>query len=449
MNTFDFKNKKVLVMGLGLHGGGLESVRWLYKQGAKITVTDLKTKKELAPALKKLKRLRNINYHLGGHQKSDFLNCDLVLKGPGVPADSEYLKIALEHRIPVITDIHIFLGYVPENVKIIGVTGTKGKSTSATLIAKVLGQKYRTHLAGNIRKSVLEILPKIKSGDFVVLELSSFQLEDITDLKYRFPVAVLTSLFPDHLNRHGTFAAYRKAKEVIFKYQNKSDLLVANGDDKNARKSAWSARGRIIYVMQNEFAKNAARVIGKYFGVPRNKTEQTSANFKGLSGRLEEIHKLKGVIFINDTTATNPGAAVYGINAIHKKYPNKKLVIIAGGYDKKLAVEELAKILTKYASAIVFLPGEASDKIRAKLPRLFSSIPPLFERGGILPKRRINVVQAKNMPEAVRVAYQLAMSIMGPNGVIVLLSPGAASFGLFKHEFDRGDKFNEAVRRLK
>src|SRR3989344_4663494 len=174
----EFVNKKVLVMGLGLHGGGVEVVKWLYKQGTKITVTDLKTRKELAPSLKELQDCRGLIYRLGGHHKPDFSNCDLIIKGPGVPADSYYLKIARKNKIPVITDIHIFLANLPANVKIIGVTGTKGKSTAATLIARVLGAKYRTHLAGNIRKSVLEISPKIKSGDFVVLELSSFQLED-------------------------------------------------------------------------------------------------------------------------------------------------------------------------------------------------------------------------------------------------------------------------------
>lgn len=416
-------------MGLGLHGGGREAAKWFYKQGAKIIVTDLKTKEELAPTLRKLRQFRGIIYHLGGHQKSDFLNCDWVLKGPGVPVDSEYLKIALEHKIPIITDIHIFLAYVPENVKVIGVTGTKGKSTTTTLIAKVLGQKYRTHLAGNIRKSVLEILPKIKSGDFVVLELSSFQLEDIAGLKYRFPVAVLTSLFPDHLNRHKTFANYRKAKEVIFKFQKKDDLLVANGDDKNVRRAAKSASGQVIYVKQNYFAKNVASTIGRYFGVAHEKIKKMLENFKDLSGRLTEVRKLNGVIFINDTTATNPGAAVYGIKATHKKHPNKKLAVIVGGYDKNLPVGKLAEVLGRYADAVVFLPGEASEKIIKKI--------------------KPSGVRVKNMREAVRAAFQFFRHRKSKDGGIVLLSPGAASFGLFKHEFDRGDKFNAAVRHLK
>lgn len=426
MKLFDLKNKKVLVVGLGLHGGGLETVKWLYREGAKITVTDLKTRQELFPSLKKLGNLRGVTYRLGGHKKYDFSNCDFVVKGPGVPVGSEYLKVACKNKIPIITDIHIFLANLAANVKVIGVTGTKGKSTTATLVARVLSQKYQTHLAGNIRKSVLEVLPKIKNGDLAVLELSSFQLEDIAALEYRFPVAILTSLFPDHINRHKTFTDYRKAKEVIFKYQTKDDLLVANGDDKNVRQSARSATGRVIYVRQNDFAKNAATVVGKHFGVPAVKNIKVIKSFKGLPGRLEKIRELNGVIFINDTTATNPGAAIYGIKAVFKKYPSKKLIVIAGGYDKKLSVDQFSKALIKYAFAVVFLPGEASTKIKNQI------------------SKAKNFIQIKDMTRAVKVAYKLVK----PNG-IVLLSPGAASFGLFKHEFDRGDKFVTAVKKLK
>ena len=427
----NFKNKKVLVMGLGLHGGGMGVVRWLYKQRAKITVTDLKTKKELGSSLKKLNNFHGIIYHLGGHIKADFSSAHIVIKGPGVSADSEYLKIAKKNKIPVLTDIHIFLANLPKNVKIIGVTGTKGKSTTATLIAKVLGERYKTHLAGNIRKSVLEILPKVKDGDFVVLELSSFQLEDIVDLKYRFPVAVLTSLFPDHINRHKTFRAYQKAKEIIFKYQDRNDLLVANGDDKNVRQLARSAGGRILYIREKDFAKNTALAIGKYFKVPRVKIKRVTKNFKGLPGRLEKIRELNGVVFINDTTATNPGAAIHGIIETRKKYPKEKypkLVVIAGGYDKGLAVDEFAKVLVREARVVVFLPGEASEKIMNSIEH---------------PK--LKIVKAKNMVGAVKIAYKFAKE----DGGVVPLSPGAASFGLFKHEFDRGDKFNAAVKQLK
>ena len=426
----NFKSKKVLVMGLGLHGGGLETAKWLYKQGAKITVTDLKTRKELAAPFEKLNKFNGIVYRLGGHRGSDFLTCDVVIKGPGVPVDSEYLKIAKKNKIPIITDIHIFLANLPKNVKIVGVTGTKGKSTTATLIAETLEQKYKTHLAGNIRKSVLGILPKIKSGDFVVLELSSFQLEDIANLKYRFPVAVLTSLFPDHLNRHKTFFAYQKAKEIIFKYQIKNDLLVANGDDKSVCRSAKSAKSRVLYVKEKDFAKNAAGAVGKYFKIPSNKINNAIKNFKGLPGRLEKIRELKDIVFINDTTATNPGAAIHGIIETRKKYPKEKypkLVVIVGGYDKGLAAGEFAKILARDVDAVIFLPGEASQKIMNSIKY-----------------GKAKTARAKNMAQAVKVAYKLVKK----DGGVVLLSPGAASFGLFKHEFDRGDKFNAAVNNL-
>ncbi len=441
MIPLNFKNKKVLVMGLGLHGGGGAVARWLNRQGAKIIVADLKSKKELAAPINQLRRLKGIRYHLGGHRVSDFSASDIVIKGPGVPPDSPYLKIARKNNIPIITDIHIFLFNLPPGVKIIGITGTKGKSTAATLIAKILAQKYHVHLAGNIRKSVLEILPKVKKGDFVVLELSSFQLEDILGLHYRFPVAVLTSLFPDHLNRHGTFENYRKAKEVIFSFQGRGDLLVVNEADL-VTKNLRSRNGRTVKVGGENFAANAARAVGGYFKVPAAKTEKAIKNFKGLPGRLEKIRELNGVMFINDTTATNPGAAIHGIKIIREKYPNKNLVVIAGGYDKSLAVGEFVGVLQKYANNVVLLPGSATDKIIKKS------------------KGHKEWIKVKNMPEAVRASYQIFRHRFPPHkasagqgksgdGGVVLLSPGAASFGLFQHEFDRGDKFNAAVRKLK
>src|SRR3989338_1253439 len=163
----DFKSKKVLVMGLGLSGGGAGAARFFAKAGARVVVTDLKTKRELTPSLAELKKFKKINYHLGGHRVSDFKNADFVIKNPGVPESSKFVKIAERAGVPALSDVEIFFKLCP--AKIIGVTGTKGKSTAATLLYKLLKadphkirvaeqRVTRVWLAGNIRKSVLDIL---------------------------------------------------------------------------------------------------------------------------------------------------------------------------------------------------------------------------------------------------------------------------------------------------
>jgi len=211
-----FKNKKVVIMGLGLHGGGVGVAKFFCKQGADVLVTDLKTRKQLKESVDKLKGL-SIEFVLGKHRQEDFINTDLVIKNPGVPRDSFYLKIARKHKIPIKTDIGIFFDLC--KVPIIGITGTKGKSTVATLVYLFLKTKYpNVILAGNIGISPLEIFSKINKKSKVVLELSSFELED---LKKSPQVAVITNLFPDHLNRYKNFKSYIKAKESIFKYQKK------------------------------------------------------------------------------------------------------------------------------------------------------------------------------------------------------------------------------------
>jgi len=215
-----FKNKKIVVMGLGLIGGGVGVAKFFARQGAKLLVTDLRTREELKPSLEKLKGLP-IRFVLRKHRKEDFIKADLIIKNPAVRSDSSYLKIAKSHKIPVKTDIEIFFDLCKGTI--IGVTGTKGKSTTATLIYLFLKSKYpNTILAGNIGVSPLGILSKIKKEAKVVLELSSFELED---LKKSPHIAVITTLFPDHLNRYKNFKEYIKAKKPIFKYQKQNDIL--------------------------------------------------------------------------------------------------------------------------------------------------------------------------------------------------------------------------------
>lgn len=259
INTInDLRRKKVLVMGLGLIGGGTEVAKWLVKHGARVTITDLKDKKILAPSLKKLKGLP-VKYVLAKHRPIDFIKSDLIIKNPDVPYCSPFLKIARKNHIPIETDLSLFFKFWPTLVpqsetsagkpaQFIGITGTKGKSTTASLIYEILkNAKMPVKLAGNIGQTPLKNLnaKTLKSSNVImILELSSFQLEN---LFYSPHIAVITNIYPDHLNRHKTMAGYLAAKMNILKYQTSQDFAILNYDNPLVKKMGQKVRGRLIW----------------------------------------------------------------------------------------------------------------------------------------------------------------------------------------------------------
>ncbi len=442
-------------MGLGLHGGGTGTVKFLWRAGAKITVTDLRTRRELAPSLKELSRFRSIRYTLGRHKKADILSSDLIVKNPGVPPNSPYLMLAKIHKIPVTSDLGIFFKLCPG--KIIGVTGTRGKSTTAFLIYKFLSYApgarknltrsggVRTFLGGNIRKSVLEILPGIGKNDWAVLELSSFQLEDLSQERISPHIAVLTNLYRDHLDRHKTMQNYIRAKSNIFKFQLPSDYLFANPDDARVRRMVKSAPSRLILArLPREFqelidknlgshyrsAVGLAVAVARHFKVSKSCILNTLGDFHGLEGRQEYLGAIRGIHFVNDTTATIPDAAIAAIKRFRKKAGKNRLILIAGGQDKKLDFKEMAQTVYQYVDISIFLPGTATHKLKRELR--------------IMNYELRNLYSVRNIKEAVKTAYRLARK-----GDWILLSPGAASFGLFLNEFDRGEQFVNTVHKLK
>lgn len=447
----DFRGKKIIIMGLGLHGGGVEIVKFFAKTGAKLIITDLRSKKDLLPSLERIKNLRNIHYVLGRHRVEDFLSADLIVKNPGVKPDSPYLLLANKRHIPVISELGIFFRFCP--ARIIGVTGTRGKSTTAYLIWKFLQTKNkRVFLGGNIRKSALAFLPRLKKSDVVILEISSFQLQDLSSERTIIPgfppllkrspdIAVLTNIMRDHLNWHSNFAEYIKAKENIFVFQKKNDLLFLNLSDQLIRKIARKALSKVIAPkLPVKFSKIVKEKLGghyfssialaiavaRHLGTDEKSIKSILKSFRGLEGREEHLGKVKGTNFINDTTATMPDATIAALKRFREIAGLKQLILIAGGTDKKLDFKEMARSIKKMADCLILLPGSASDKIKKRL------------------KDYGDFKEARSMEEAVRLAYRAARS-----GDYIILSPGAASFGLFLNEFDRGDKFVDAVSKLK
>lgn len=422
-----FKDKKVVIMGLGLHGGGVGVAKFFYKQGAKLMITDLRSRKELKPSLEKLKDLP-IKFVLGKHRKQDFTDADLIIRNPGVPRESFYLKIAKENNISVKTDIDIFFDLCPADI--IGITGTKGKSTTATLIYLLLKKKYpNSVLAGNIGISPLEILNKINKKTRVVLELSSFALEN---LKKSPQVAVITTLFPDHLNRYKSFKEYIEAKKAIFKYQNEKDILILNQDNLNTKKLSSEAKSKVYFFKGSNRA--AALLTAKLFKIPDKQIKNVLSKFKGIPNRQEIIAIKEEVRYVNDTTATTPESVILAIKTFKEKLPNLKIILIAGGEDKNLNYKELAKTIKNKVAHLILLPGTASDKIKKELSEVR---PREVSRG------RTSVFFVKSMVQAVKKSSELAQK-----GDIVLLSPGAASFNLFDNEFDRARQFIDAIKKI-
>ncbi len=459
-----FKDKKVTIMGLGLHGGGVGVTIFFCKQGAKVIVTDIKSAKYLQESIQKLKGF-NVKYILGNHRIKDFIDTDLIIKNPAVPKNSPYLKFATQYGIPIETDISIF--FKLSKAPIIGITGTKGKSTVATLLYLLLKSKYPdTILAGNIGISPLEYLSKITKKSKVVLELSSFSLED---LKKSPKISVITTIFPDHLNRYKSFKDYVATKQIIFEYQKKTDILILNHDNLQTRKFSSVALSQVYFysnrilpkkIKLNSFAcfvknnkiffdkeKNsiydikdlklkgkdnlsnilAALSVAKILKVPSKNIHKVLEDFKGISWRQELIRTIKEIRYFNDTTATTPQSTITAIRTITQRFRNSKVILIAGGQNKNLDYKSLAKTIKTKVDSLILLPGTASKKIKKELRAL---------------KSQVKIYPVNSMKMAVNKASRKA-----EEKDIVLLSPGAASFNLFKNEFDRGEQFNEEVKK--
>ncbi len=463
----DLKNKRITIMGLGLNQGGLGVARFLVKAGAHILITDLKTEEELGPSLKKLKDF-DVKYALGQHREEDFINTDLVIQNPAVPHHSKYLKIARKYKIPIKTDLDLFFQLCPSK-NIIAVAGTKGKSTVSQLIYYIFkGAQKDTILAGNIGISVLDILEKITPQTWLILEISTWQMEGIKDHKFRPQTAVLTNILPDHLDRYLHFKEYARSEKLIFKYQNQKDNLVVNYDNKETIKIKKETRVPIYWFSAKEkiepgcylendklffqleehkiaFAKIsdltlpglhnlenilAASTVGFIHNIPGEIILKTLKNFPGIPYRLEFIGQFRGIKFYNDSCATTPEATLAALGS----FPEQPIILILGGKDKKLNYENFGIAIgkNKEIKKIILLQHpayDASQKILSVLKKHLESE---------------EVVQTSNLKVGVEIALQQAQK-----NDLILLSPAAASFGMFKNEFDRGDQFNKIVKNLK
>lgn len=445
-----FSNKKITLMGLGLLGRGINVAAFLAKCGAILTVTDLKKQEVLESSLNQLKKFKNIKYTLGRHEVGDFRNKDMIIKAAGAPLDSSYIKEARKNGIPIEMDASLFAKL--SKTQIIGVTGTRGKSTTAHLIYEILKKASESpelsgrsiYLAGNIRgMATLPLLEKIKSGDLVVLELDSWQLQGFGDSKISPYIAVFTNFMPDHMNYYeGSMERYFNDKQNIFKYQTDQDYLIISPNSKEAIKkfSKVKIKSKISETSANVISKQwKPKLEGKHnfeniayavkvaqiLGVRDEIIKDVVEGFSPIEGRLEFIREYDGVKIYNDTNSTTPDATLAGLSTLAH---DKNVVLIMGGVDKGLKMEELIKSLDEYCRAVVLIPGTGTDKIKNKIKKVINS----------------KLGFTEDLEEAVEMSINYAKK-----GDVILFSPGFASFGMFKNEYDRGDQFKKIIKNLK
>lgn len=452
MNIDFFASKKVLVMGIGTFGGGLDAAKFASSAGAKVTITDMVQVDQLAESIDQLKSYPDIEYHLGSHIPADFEDNDIIIVNPAVAPDNQFLKIAARHNKTITSQINIF--FELSNASIIGITGANGKSTTTALTAHILKaasenntQYENVWLSGNIgNKPLLAILDKMTGKDLVVLELSSFQLENLAKIKKAPKISVLTNLTPNHLDRHGTFKNYCAAKEGIFTFQNLNAdspaVSIFNADDRiscewfekyksdtgrtclkfsadditDEIKEKFTLPGRV-----NLSNLAAAITVAKHFGITTQQIKNSLPEFKALPHRLEFVADIKGVKWYNDSIATTGQSTIAALQAF-----DEPKILIAGGYDKGISFDELAGEIAKQAKAVILI-GQTAEKI-AKAIKLQSNT-------------KIQI--ADSLEDAVGLAGQNAVA-----GDIVLLSPACASYDMFKNFQQRGQEFVTLVNQI-
>lgn len=443
-------------MGLGRFGGGVDVVKFAHRVGAKVTVTDLAGADQLSESISQLCDFEGIEFHLGSHDAADFEQADVVVANPAVPSDNEFLQIARQTGRLVTSQMNIFFELCP--APIIGITGANGKSTTAALTTHLLKNTTGKHvwLSGNIgNQPLLTTIDRISSDDFVVLELSSFQLEQLAEIQKAPRIALLTNLTPNHLDRHGTFANYCAAKENIFKFQELSRdcpaVSLFNAEDPIA--AAWFEKykndvGRIcIGFSANDVSEEsrsvfrlpgranlsnlaAAMAIARQFGTDDEQIKNCLPEFKALPHRLELVAQINGVSWYNDSKATTPQGAITALDAFERP-----TIIIAGGYDKNIPFDELGERIVQKAKAAILI-GKTAPKI-AEAIRLAQG-PEIRDEG-----RETKTETMTSLADAVQLANQLSKP-----GDVVLLSPACASYDMFENYEQRGREFIELARAV-
>lgn len=430
-------------MGLGLLGRSVGDAEFIAQFAKEVIVTDKKTEAELTESVARLKSYPNIVFHLGGHDLKDFTETDMVIKSAGVRLDSPEILAARAAEIPVFMSTALFARFaVAAGAAIVGVTGTRGKSTVTNLIYHCLKEdSRRAFLGGNIRGlSTLAQLPDIKAEDVCVLELDSWQLQGFGDLKLSPDVAVFTNLMPDHQNYYSSMDEYFTDKAQIFLHQKQGDTLICGESILPTLQAAeppvpptvppqipddW-----VLKIPGEHNRENASFAVAalQALAIPEAVIRSGIESFGGVEGRLQFVREIDGVKIYNDNNATTPEATIAALKALSVPRPgsgqnqNRNIVLILGGSDKGLDMSNLLYEIAQDCKRVILLAGTGTDKIT-----------PLIQDFSVY----------DTLEAAVQEAYASAET-----GDIVLFSPAFASFGMFKNEYERNDAFLTLVRNL-
>jgi len=446
----ELKGKKALVVGLGRTGEAV--CAFLDQRGARVKVSEKKSAEELGKHVLFWQK-RGVEVEAGGHEPHSFIEADLIIPSPGVPYLPE-LEAARQKGVAILSEIELAFKFLKG--KIVGITGTNGKSTTATLTHKIIKEGgFRSHLAGNIGTPLIQFVDYSQPDDIYVTELSSFQLRYIDE--FRAAVSVFLNISLDHLDWHTDFDDYYESKKNLFLNQKKDDTAILNRDDphiwdlrnmgeyhvygfsqeRELSHGCWIQNDWIILANEKQEklmptaetpllgAHNrenimASALVGLVFGIPSSDLKESIKGFEGLEHRLEKVLTLGEVEFYNDSKATNVNATLKSIQSF-----SRPIILILGGRDKGGNFSLLREPVKERVKTIILI-GEAKDKIEKSL------------------NATVPVMRASDLAEAVRFAHSLALP-----GEVVLLAPGCTSFDMFRNFEDRGRAFKTEVYELK
>lgn len=451
----NLKNKNILLVGLAKTG--ISTIKHLNKLGAKVVVNDIKDKDKLKGILDELSDLNNVEYILGYHPEN-VDDIDMAVVSPGVPLDLPFILKLKSKNIEIIGEVE--LAYrLSQNPMFIGITGTNGKTTTTSLVGEIFKKaNIDTYIVGNIGNPVIDTVDTANENSVLVTELSSFQLESIDTFKPH--VSAILNFTEDHLNRHHTMEAYMEAKARIFKNQDEKDFCVLNYDDKDVKSLSDNVKAKKIFFSRkksldcgiyldednniiinidkkikllnkdelslpgNHNLENcmAAAAIAYVSNIDIDVIREVLKTFAGVEHRQEFVRNLNGIMFVNDSKATNPDSSIKAIESY-----NRPIILIAGGMDKQSSFDEFLDAAKENVYALVLL-GETAQKIKECAQN----------------KGFDNITVVKDMKEAVNASYQIAK-----DGDVVLLSPACASWDMYKSFEVRGIDFKDNVHNLK
>jgi UDP-N-acetylmuramoylalanine--D-glutamate ligase len=460
LNKFkeNIKGKSVAILGIGI--SHIPLIRYLAKLGVDITAFDKSDESKLSDVINEFKDL-NVKFSVGDDYLKNLVGFDIIFKTPGMRFDLPEIEDARKKGAQVTSEMEVFFDVCP--AQIFAVTGSDGKTTTTTLIYKMLKEQgYNCWLGGNIGNPLLDKIDEIKDTDKVVLELSSFQLHTMTSSPQ---VAVVTNLSPNHLDMHKSMMEYIEAKKNIFLHQSDNDKLILNFDNDITRNFIKEAKGKTVYFSRVNNIDSGAKMNGEMLVYSSGKDTKEIAKasdviipgvhnienylaaiaavidyvdidaikrvvttFRGVEHRIELVRELDGIKFYNDSIASSPSRTIAGLNSF-----KQRVILIAGGYDKNIPYDVLGDVLVNKVKCLVLI-GQTAPKIEQALKDEINKT----GKG-----KDIIVVRCKTMKEAVEKAYENAKS-----GDIITMSPASASFDMFKNFEERGNLFKNIVNSM-